>query len=68
MLRLGHTISHGGRMTAVALIALLAPLAALGCSDPGRSDSTLLDELERIWAPSGAESPLRSARPSPPAR
>ena len=45
-MRLGHTM---------ALQALLAALGALGCSDPGRSDSSLLDELERLWAPSGAE-------------
>jgi hypothetical protein len=45
-MRLGNT---------TALLAFLAPLCGLSCSDPGRSDSNLLDELERIWSPSGAE-------------
>ena len=36
-----------------ALLALLVPLGILHCSDPERSDSTLLDQLERVWAPAG---------------
>lgn len=44
-----------------ALLALLGPLTALSCSDPGRSDSNLLDELERLWTPSGAEPGMDSA-------
>ena len=39
--------------TTTALLALLVPLGALSCSDPGRSDSSLIDQLERVWAPSG---------------
>ena len=39
--------------TTTALLALLVPLGAPGCSDPGRSDSSLIDQLERVWAPSG---------------
>lgn len=35
-----------------ALLAFWGTLGALNCSDPGSSDSSLLDELERIWAPS----------------
>jgi hypothetical protein len=38
-----------------ALLAALLPLASLHCSDPERGDSALLDQLERIWAPSGQE-------------
>jgi hypothetical protein len=36
-----------------ALLALLAPLGTFGCSDPAQGDSPLLDQLERVWAPSG---------------
>jgi hypothetical protein len=36
-----------------ALLAFLVPFGALHCSDPGRTDSTLLDSLERVWAPAG---------------
>lgn len=39
--------------TTTALLALLVPLGALSCSDPGRSDSSLIDQLERVWAPAG---------------
>jgi len=39
--------------TTTALLALLVPLGPLSCSDPGRSDSSLIDQLERVWAPSG---------------
>jgi hypothetical protein len=39
--------------TTSALLAFLAPLGGLSCSDPGRSDSSLIDQLERVWAPSG---------------
>jgi hypothetical protein len=39
--------------TTTALLALLVPLGALSCSDPARSDSSLIDQLERVWAPSG---------------
>jgi hypothetical protein len=46
MMRLRHT---------PALLAFLGTLGALNCSDPGNGDSNLLDELERIWAPAGAE-------------
>ncbi|MEY2931808.1 MAG: hypothetical protein RL033_2557 [Pseudomonadota bacterium] len=35
-----------------ALLAFFGTLGALNCSDPGSSDSSLLVELERIWAPS----------------
>jgi hypothetical protein len=41
-----------------ALLALLVPLGSLNCSDPERADSTLLGELERVWAPSGQLTPL----------
>jgi hypothetical protein len=44
--------------TTTVLLALLVPLASTSCSDPGRSDSTLLDTLERVWAPAGQESAL----------
>jgi len=44
--------------TTTALLALLVPLGSLNCSDPGRSDATLLDTLERVWAPAGRESAL----------
>src|SRR5262245_44318233 len=36
-----------------ALLVFLLPLGTLHCSAPVRGDSALLDELERIWAPSG---------------
>lgn len=54
-MRLRHTTFHCGGSTAAALLASFAAFGTLSCSDPGRSDSSLLDELERIWAPSGAE-------------
>src|SRR5687767_11307536 len=40
-----------------ALLALLVPLGTLTCSDPDRADSTLLDSLERVWAPVGQLTP-----------
>ena len=39
--------------TTTALLVLLVPLGSLSCSDPGRSDSSLIDQLERVWAPAG---------------
>jgi hypothetical protein len=74
-MRLRHTASSCGRSTAVSscgrsaaavLAALLAPLAALSCSDPGRGDSGLLDELERMWAPTSAEPAEAAVDPTPP--
>lgn len=61
-MRLRHTAIPRGRTAALALLAVFGSSAGLSCSDPGRSDSNLLDELERIWAPGSAE-PTRDPIP-----
>src|SRR5690242_12099818 len=52
--------------TTTALLALLVPLGSLSCSDPGRSEPSLIDQLERVWTPSGQTELAPAELTSPP--